>query len=188
MRHRQRHARKGRVLKIYLGRSWHPGHSVSSSHTTISLPLRHWCLPQGKMETSSCWPNGQHQSASRQYMDKFHIFQPAHLHQAVPAQVWMHTIVPPWQFRESCLGHLSSSHRLEHRALLHRRCPLIKTQPMTTPRLGEVPVRTLLMRVTLSSWWPRSEHLHITATVDIPPSGDQKRPMAGHSVMEWSEI
>jgi hypothetical protein len=32
-------------------------------------------------------PQGQHQSASRRYMDKLHIFQPYHLQQAVSAQV-----------------------------------------------------------------------------------------------------
>jgi hypothetical protein len=49
------------------------------------------------------------------------------------------------------IGHLSSSHQLEHRALLHRHRPLIKTQLMTTLRSGKVPVGTPLMRVTLSS-------------------------------------
>jgi hypothetical protein len=36
------------------------------------------------MEISRCCPQGQHQSASRRYMDKLHIFWLSHLHQVVP--------------------------------------------------------------------------------------------------------
>jgi hypothetical protein len=84
----------------------------------------------------------------------------------------------------SLVGHLSSSHRLEHRALPHRQRSLIKTQLMTTPRSGEVPLGTLLRRATLSSWWPRLEHLLTTAPADIPPLGGQKRPMPGRPMMK----
>jgi hypothetical protein len=44
-RRRQRHTRKGKALKIHLGRSWHPGYSVSSSLMTLNLPLGHRSLP-----------------------------------------------------------------------------------------------------------------------------------------------
>jgi hypothetical protein len=188
MRRRQRHVRKGEALKIRPKRSCHPGHSASSFLMTLSLSSGHSCLPREKMETLSCWPKGQHQSALHQFMDNLHIFRPVYLHRAVPAQVWIlmqgHTITPPRWLRQSRSGHLSSSHRLEHRAPLHRQCPLIKTHLMIILRSGAVPVGTPLMRVALSSWWPQSEHRRTTAPPDIPPSGDQKCSMPGWPMME----
>jgi hypothetical protein len=44
--------------------------------------------------------------------------------------------------------------------------PLIKTQPMITPRLEETPIGTPPMRVALSSWWPRSEYRRTIAPTD----------------------
>jgi hypothetical protein len=41
----------------------------------------------GEDENLMMLPQGQHQSASRRYLDKLHIFWPSHLHQAMPAQV-----------------------------------------------------------------------------------------------------
>jgi hypothetical protein len=98
------------------------------------------------------------------------------------------TIAHPRPHRESRSGHLSSSHRQEHRAPSHRQRPLVKTALMITLKLGEAPIGTPLMRVTSSSWWPRSERLRRTALADILSSGDQKRLLPGHPMMEWSRI
>jgi hypothetical protein len=63
-----------------------------------------------------------------------------------------------------------------------------ETQLKTTPRSGEVPVRTLPRRVVLSLWLTRPEHLCTIAPTDIPPSGDKTRPMSGCPMIEWSRI
>jgi hypothetical protein len=88
------------------------------------------------------------------------------------------------QCRESRSGYLSSSHRLEHRAPLHRQYPLIKTPPMITLKSGEAPVGTPSMRIALSSWWPQSELLRKTAPLDILPSGDPNHPTPNDGMIQ----
>jgi hypothetical protein len=126
-------------------------------------------------------------------MDNIHTFRPVHLYRTVPAQVWIlmqdHTIASPRQLKESRSGHLSFSHRLKHRAPLHRQRPLIKTQLTITLKSGEVSVGALPMRVVLSSsWWHQLEHRHTIILADIPLLGDQKHSMPGRPMMGLSRI
>jgi hypothetical protein len=132
------------------------------------------------MKTSSCSLEAHHQSIMHRYMDKLHLFRSTHLrhHGACSGlnPYTGHTIASSRQHKESRSGHPSSSHRLEHRAPLHRQHPLIKTQLTTTPSSREVPVGTPPIRVASSSWWPRPEHICRTTPVGIestsrPPSG-----------------
>jgi hypothetical protein len=91
--------------------------------------------------------------------------------------------------RQACLGHSdrdfyppSIDWGIE--LVLISSDPPIKTQLMITLRSGKVPMGTPPKRATSSFWWPRLEGLRRIATTDIPPSGDQKRPMLEHPMME----
>jgi hypothetical protein len=88
----------------------------------------------------------------------------------------------------SLIGHLSSSHRLEHRAPPQQQRPLVKTPPMITLKLREAPAGTPPMRATSSSWWPHFEHLCKIAPKDILPSRDRKHQMPEHPATNWPRI
>jgi hypothetical protein len=57
-----------------------------------------------------------------------------------------------------------------------------------TLRSGVALTTALQKRVTSSSWRPRSVHLNRIASVDSPPSRDQKHRMSEHPARDWSRI